>query len=106
MARDESVVARALCQLLEADMIAQGMDPKLAATLAGRACEVGVVRSARGVKKTAVKAKKKVGKTAKNMKKALEEANKRARKQNGDFRKGFDQKKLMSLAHKIRKGMK
>lgn len=87
-------------------MIAQGMDPKLASTLAGRACEVGVVKTARGAKKTAVKAKRKVGKTAKNMAKALEQANERARKKNGDFRKGFDQKKLMSLAHKIRKGMK
>ena len=105
MAKDESVVARALCQLLEADMIAQGMDPKLAATLAGRACEVGVVRTARGVKKTAVKAKRKVGKTAKGMGRALREANKKARKKNGEFRKGYDQKKVMEMAHKIRRGL-
>ena len=103
MAKDESVVARALCQLLEADMIAQGMDPKLAATLAGRACEVGVVRTARGVKKTAVKAKRKVGKTAKGMGRALREANKKARKKNGEFRKGYDQKRVMQMAHKIRR---
>lgn len=106
MAKDESVVARALCQLLEADMIAQGMDPKLAATLAGRACEVGVVKTARGVKKTAVKAKRKVGKTAKGMGRALREANKKARKKNGEFRKGYDQKRVMQMAHKIRRGLK
>lgn len=106
MAKDESVVARALCQLLEADMIAQGMDPKLAATLAGRACEVGVVRSARTVKKTAVSAKRKVGRTARGMAKALREANKKARKANGEFRKGYDQKRVMQMAHKIRRSMK
>lgn len=105
MAKDESVVARALCQLLEADMIAQGMDPKLAATLAGRACEVGVVRTARGAKKTAVKAKRRVGKTAKGMARALKEANKKARKKNGEFRKGYDQKRVMQMAHKIRRGL-
>lgn len=106
MARDESVVARALCQLLEADMIAQGMDPKLAATLAGRACEVTVVRTARGAKKTAVRAKRRVGKTAKGMAQALKEANKKARKANGQFRKGYDQKRVMQMAHKIRRSMK
>lgn len=103
MAKDESVIARALCQLLEADMIAQGMDPKLAKTLAGRACEVGVVRSGRAVKQTAVKAKRKVGKTARGMSRALREANKKARKANGEFRKGYDQKKVMQMAHKIRR---
>ena len=84
-------------------MIAQGMDPKLAQTLAGRACEVGVVRSARGVKKGAQKVAKWSRKAAKGMKRALEEANAKARKKNGEFRKGYDQKKLMETAHKIRR---
>jgi hypothetical protein len=103
MAKDESVVARALCQLLEADMIAKGMDPSLAKTLAGRACEVGVVRTGRAAKKGAVKVKRKVGKTAKGMSRALKEANAKARKANGEFRKGYDQKKVMQMAHKMRR---
>ena len=105
MPKDESVIARALCQLLEADMVAQGMDPKLAQTLAGRACEVTVVRSGRAAKKTAVKAKRAVGKTAKGMKDALKKANAKARKKDGSFRKGYDQARVMREAHKLRRKM-
>lgn len=103
MAKDESVIARALCQLLEADMIAQGMDPKLARTLAGRACEVGVVRSARGVKKGAQKVAKGTRKAAKGMDRALKEAHQKAKKKNGDFKKDWDQSRLMKTAHKLRR---
>ena len=98
MAKDESVIARALCQLLEADMVAQGMDPKLARTLAGRACEVSVVRSGRAVKRGAGKAKRAVGRTAKGMGKALKQANAKARKANGEFKKGYDQARVMREA--------
>ena len=87
-------------------MIAKGMDPQLAKTLAGRACEVGVVRTAKGAKKTAGRVKRRVGKTAKGMGKALRLANKKARKANGEFRKGYDQKRVMQMAHKIRRSMK
>jgi hypothetical protein len=34
---------------------------------------------------------------------ALREANKKARKKNGDFRKGYNQRRVMSMAHKIRR---
>ena len=105
MAKDESVIARALCQLLEADMVAQGMDPGLAKTLAGRACEVSVVRSGRAVKKGAVRAKRAAGRTAKGMKEALKKANKKARKKDGSFKKGYDQARVMREAHKIRRKM-
>lgn len=107
MAKDESIIARALCQLLEADMIAQGMDPKLAATLAGRACEVGVVRTGRaakrGAKAGARAVKRSAKKAVKGMDRALKEANEIARKKNGEFRKGYDQKKLMKKAHQLRR---
>jgi hypothetical protein len=86
-------------------MIAKGMDPQLAKTLAGRACEVGTVRAGRAGKRTAVRAKRRVGKTAKGMSAALREANKKARKANGEFRKGYDQKRVMQMAHKIRRSM-
>lgn len=43
------------------------------------------------------------GRTAKGMGAALREANKRARKKNGEFRKGYDQRRVMKMAHKIRR---
>ena len=103
MAKDESVIARALCQLLEADMVAQGMEPALAQTLAGRACEVSVVRAGRGVKKGAKKAAKATRKAAKGMSEAMKEANDRLRLKNGKLRKGFEQADVTRLAHKIRR---
>ena len=51
MAKDEDIAARALCQLLKAGFIADGMDPAIAQILAGRACEVGVKKVARDLKK-------------------------------------------------------
>ena len=50
--------------------------------------------------------RKRRGKKDPKMAKALREAHSKAKKKNGDFRKGYDQKKLMSLAHKIRRKMK
>ena len=103
MPRDESVLARALCQLLEADMIAKGMSPSEAKILAGRACEIGVVRAGRMTKKGVRKATRKAGKTAKGMKRALKEANARMRTKSGKLRKGKTQADVMRLAHKIRR---
>jgi len=37
---------------------------------------------------------------------ALRGANKRAKLKNGSFRKGWDQSRLMSYAHKLKKAMK
>ena len=103
MAKDESVVARALCQLLEADMIAQGMEPALAKTLAGRACEVSVVRAGRGVKRGAKAVAKGTRKAAKGMSQSMKEANAKLRKANGELRKGKTQADVARLAHKIRR---
>jgi hypothetical protein len=49
------------------------------------------------------KARKRKGRTAKGMGAALREANRRARKKNGDFRKGYNQRRVMQMAHKIRR---
>lgn len=46
---------------------------------------------------------KRKGKTAPGMAAALKEANRKARKKNGEFRKGFDQRRVMAMAHKIRR---
>ena len=43
------------------------------------------------------------GKKDPKMAKALKMANDKARKKNGSYKKGYDQAKLMSLAHKIRR---
>jgi len=39
------IYAKALCQLLEFDLIAKGLDPKVAKVLAGRACETTITGS-------------------------------------------------------------
>lgn len=43
------------------------------------------------------------GRTAPGMRAALKEANRRARKKDGSFRKGYDQSRVMRMAHKIRR---
>ena len=50
-------------------------------------------------------APKRKGNKDPKMTRALKMANDKARKKNGDFRKGYDQSKLMSLAHKLRRKM-
>jgi len=106
LAKDESIVARALCQLLEADMIAQGMEPKIAKALSGRACEISVVRAGRATKKGVRKATKATRRAVSGMGPALKKANAKARKKNGSFKKGYDQARVMREAHKIRRRMK
>ena len=51
------------------------------------------------------RATKKRGRTDPRLSKALKMANDKARKKNGDFRKGYDQKRLMEMAHKLRRKM-
>ena len=103
MAKDESVIARALWKVLEADMVALVMEPELAKTLAGSACEVTVVRGGRAVKKGAKKVAKGGKRAAKGMGRAMKEANAKLRKANGELRKGKTQADVARLAHKIRR---
>jgi len=52
--------------------------------------------------------RKKTRKTTQNdrkMSKALQEANRKAKKTNGDFRKGWDQSRLMKEAHRLKRKM-
>ena len=60
MAKDEDIAARALCQLLKAGFIADGMDPAIAQILAGKACEVGVKKVGRDLKKKKAAGKRKL----------------------------------------------
>lgn len=103
MAKDADIIARALCQLLEADMIAKGMDPATAKVLAGRACDVSVKATGRGVKKGAKAVARRTGKAAKGMSRAMKEANAKLRKANGELRKGKTQADVARMAHKIRR---
>ena len=103
MAKDADIIARALCQLLEADMIAKGMDKATAKVLAGRACEVSVKAAGRGAKKGAQKVARGTKKAAKGMGQAMKEANAKLRKANGELRKGKTQADVARLAHKIRR---
>lgn len=48
--------------------------------------------------------KKRAGVALKGMSAAMKKANARAKLKNGKFRKGWNQSKLMSYAHKIRRG--
>ena len=60
-------------------------------------------RGARRVAKTGAKVQRKASGTAlKGMSRALKLANKRAKRKDGKFRKGWNQRKLMKYAHKIR----
>ena len=103
MAKDADIIARALCQLLEADMIAKGMDPATAKVLAGRACDVSVKAAGRGVKRGAKAVARRTGKAAKGMSRAMKEANAKLRKANGELRKGKTQADVARLAHKLRR---
>ena len=62
-----------------------------------------VGRAARTIQKETRPARKRAGKAVKGMAAALRKANKIARKKNGSFKKGYDQARVMRMAHKIRR---
>ena len=62
-----------------------------------------VGRAARSIQKETRPARRKAGKAVKGMAAALRKANKMARKKNGSFKKGYDQARVMRMAHKIRR---
>ncbi len=62
-----------------------------------------VGKAARTIKRETRPVRRKAGKAVKGMAAALRKANKMARKKNGDFKKGWNQKKVMQTAHRIRR---
>ena len=62
-----------------------------------------VGRAARTIQKETRPARRKAGKAVKGMAAALRKANKLARKKNGSFKKGYDQARVMRMAHTIRR---
>ena len=65
-----------------------------------------VGRAARTIQKETRPARRKAGKAVKGMAAALRKANKMARKKNGSFKKGYDQARVMRMAHQIRRRKK
>ena len=64
-------------------------------------------KAGRRVAKAGARAQRRASGTAlKGMSAALKKANKMARKKNGDFKKGWNQKKVMKTAHSIRRRKK
>ena len=60
-------------------------------------------KAARKVSRSGAKIQRKASGTAlKGMSRALKRANKKAKLKNGKFRKGWNQRRLMKYAHKIR----
>ena len=60
-------------------------------------------KAGRRVARTGAKIQRRASGTAlKGMSAALKKANKMARKKNGDFKKGWNQKRVMKTAHRIR----
>jgi hypothetical protein len=62
-----------------------------------------VGRAARTIQKETRPARKRAGKAVKGMAAALKKANAKARKKNGSFKKGYDQARVMRMAHQIRR---
>ena len=62
-----------------------------------------VGKAARTIQKETRPARKRAGKAVKGMAAALKKANAKARKKNGSFKKGYDQARVMRMAHKIRR---
>lgn len=88
------------CEAVKALMMSRGFDPVTSEAVA----ESRPVRKAdkivkRKVKRGATKASRKLGR-------ALKEINKKARKKNGDFKKGYTQGRVMRDAHKLARRMR
>tara|TARA_Y100001963_G_scaffold13460_1_gene16812 strand:- start:368 stop:637 length:270 start_codon:yes stop_codon:yes gene_type:complete len=64
-----------------------------------------VGKAARTISRETKPVRKKARKAVRGMSEALKKANAKARKKNGDFKKGYDQAKVMRMAHQIRRRM-
>ncbi len=62
-----------------------------------------VGKAAKTIRRETRPARKKAGKAVKGMAAALKKANAKARKKNGSFKKGYDQARVMRMAHQIRR---
>jgi glutaredoxin len=88
------------CMALDMLLRSRGVEPNTADLIAyspqARKADRVVKRK---VKRGATKASRKLGR-------ALKEVNRKARKKNGDFKKGFTQSRVMRDAHKLARRMK
>jgi hypothetical protein len=93
------IYAKALCQLLEYDLIAKGLDPGVAKVLAGRACEV-TIKGSYSMGKKVRSSQVKKAKRALNSWQKFVKANKNKYKYKSGSRKGQVNFKKMSIAFK------
>lgn len=88
------------CMALDMLLRSRGIEPGVANTIAysrpSRKADKVVKRK---VKRGATRASRKLGR-------ALKEINKKARKKNGDFKKGYNQGRVMRDAHKLARRLK
>jgi len=88
------------CMALDMLLRSRGVEPGMAETIAYSAPSRKADRVVkRKVKRGATKASRKLGR-------ALKQINKKARKKNGDFKKGYSQARVMRDAHKLAKRMR
>ena len=88
------------CLALDMLLRSRGVEPGVADTIAYSP----VARKAdRQVKK---KVKRGATAASRKLSKALKEVNKKAKKKNGQFKKGYSQSRVMSDAHKLAKRMR
>lgn len=66
---DESVAAQALCNVMEKALIAEGISPPIARTLAQRACQPAVKTGVKATKKKVSRYSRELGRQYKKMKK-------------------------------------
>lgn len=99
MAATEDIYAKALCQLLEFDLIAKGLDPKVAKILSGRACETTITESYGVGKRARAKRVQKVKRSLNSWQKFVKK-NKNKYKYKSGSRKGQVNFKKMSIAFK------
>jgi hypothetical protein len=93
------IYAKALCQLLEFDLIAKGLDPGVAKVLAGRACET-TIKGSYSIGKKVRSSQVKKAKRALNSWQKFVKANKNKYKYKTGTRKGQVNFKKMSAAFK------
>ena len=88
------------CLALDMLLRSRGVEPMMADTIA---YSPQARKADRVVKR---KVKRGATKASKNLSRALKQINKKARKKNGDFKKGYTQSRVMRDAHKLARRMR
>lgn len=99
----ESRISMALCGVMEQALIEKGISPEIAKMLAERACQPVVETGVKSAKRVAKRAGRKLSKYQKEWGRQLKKLKNTSRLKDGSYRKGWDQAKEFSKAHKMTK---